>query len=142
MWLWTTLIPALRRQLSEFRASLVYRVSSRTARATEKLVSKKERESFNKRGWRESHKPSEVATAFPPALLQLYNILPIVVGLIPSLNVVSEYKGHQIATTEMWVGASTSHALGGDHPVTHLINSLITKPDLGGKASRCAIQDK
>jgi hypothetical protein len=30
------LIPALRRQISEFEASLVYRVSSRTARATQR----------------------------------------------------------------------------------------------------------
>jgi hypothetical protein len=33
-WWCTPLIPALGKQISEFKASLVYRVSSRTARAT------------------------------------------------------------------------------------------------------------
>ena len=33
MWWHTPLIPALRRQISEFEASLVYKVSSRNARA-------------------------------------------------------------------------------------------------------------
>jgi hypothetical protein len=43
-WWCTPLIPALRRQTSEFEASLVYRVSSRTARTMERNpVSKNKR---------------------------------------------------------------------------------------------------
>jgi hypothetical protein len=48
VWCHTTLIPALGgrgRQISEFEASLVYRVSSRTTRATQRnLVSKTKKE--------------------------------------------------------------------------------------------------
>jgi hypothetical protein len=49
------LIPALRKQmLSEFKTSLTYRASSRTARATQRnLVSKNKKKNKNKRGLRE-----------------------------------------------------------------------------------------
>jgi hypothetical protein len=36
VWWCTPLIPALGRQISEFKASLVYKVSSRTAKATQR----------------------------------------------------------------------------------------------------------
>jgi hypothetical protein len=44
-WRCTPLIPVLGRQISEFEVSLVYRVSSRTARATQRnSVSKKQKQ--------------------------------------------------------------------------------------------------
>jgi hypothetical protein len=46
-WLHMLLIPALQRQIAEFKASLVYKVSSRTARATQRNpVSEKKKKKF------------------------------------------------------------------------------------------------
>jgi hypothetical protein len=49
-WWHTPLIPALGKQISEFEASLVYKVSSRTARATQKNpVSKNQKKKKKKK---------------------------------------------------------------------------------------------
>jgi hypothetical protein len=48
MWWCTPLIPALGRQTPEFEANLVYRVSSRTARATQRNPVSKNKTKQNK----------------------------------------------------------------------------------------------
>jgi hypothetical protein len=51
------LIPALRRQISEFKASLVYRVSSRTAGATQRNPVSKNKTKQNKTKQNTKNKP-------------------------------------------------------------------------------------
>jgi hypothetical protein len=60
------LIPALGRQISEFEASLVYKVSSRTARAIQRNPVSKNKTKQNKTRWREIQEDSEVGLCLPP----------------------------------------------------------------------------
>ena len=57
MWWRTRLVPALGgvRQISEFEASLVYRVSSRTARATQRNPVWKNQKQTNKKRFEINH---------------------------------------------------------------------------------------
>jgi ribosomal protein L12E/L44/L45/RPP1/RPP2 len=57
------------RRISEFKASLVYRVSSRTARATEKPCLEKNQKKKKKK---EEEEEEEEEEALPPGLLQLW----------------------------------------------------------------------